>query len=303
MLLLSCRRANFATAMRLTRRAAPDQNLLIGMSLVFPRNDLEPAAAMLAEYGFQAVEVYFGQLAPSDPRPPIHEGHASAAAEMIRAAGLIVSSLNVVGDSGFDPHSSTESRHKSVETLTYHLRVGAAMGAPRVLIWEGVADTSPKEAANVLADVITEATAKSGLRQPPRVTVEPHPHTFGIRGDALEELAGALVQADGSICLDFCHFAVARGAGFVDGLADEVLDAFDHVHFSDTDGKSSELHFPPGAGVLDLDKIGRRLQGRTFTCAWDLFGWPAPRAALTSAMPAYAHFVEQYASTGLPDGG
>jgi hypothetical protein len=54
--------------------------------------------------------------------------------------------------------------------------------------------------------------------------------------------------------------------------------------------------------VLDLDKIGRRLQGRQFTCAWDLFGWPAPRAALTSAMPAYAHFVEQYASAGLPDG-
>jgi sugar phosphate isomerase/epimerase len=288
--------------MHLTRRAAPDRNLLVGMSLLFPRMDLEPAVALLAEYGFQGVEVYFGQLAPSEPRPPTHEGHATAAAEMIRRAGLTVSSLNVVGDRGFDPHTGTESRRKSIDTLAYHLRMGAAMGAPRVLIWEGIVNDADENAATVLGEVIVEAEARSGLAQAPRVTVEPHPYTFGLSSGRLVELANALVQADASICLDLCHFAVARGADFIDSLEEEVLDAVDHVHLSDSDARSSELHFPPGMGVLDLDRVGRRLQGRGFTCAWDLFGWPAPRAALENAMPAYARFVEQYAA-GLPESG
>ena len=77
----------------------------------------------------------------------------------------------------------------------------------------------------------------------------------------------------------------------MDGLDDAALAAVNHVHFSDTDCVTSELHFPPGRGVLDLDAIMGRLSGLEVAVAWDLFGWPAPRAAIRDSFAAYAGYV------------
>ena len=79
--------------------------------------------------------------------------------------------------------------------------------------------------------------------------------------------------------------------------AAEVVDAIDHVHYSDTDTTTSELHFPPGEGVLDLDAIGARIAGRPIAVSWDLFGWPGPRHAVGSLMDVYRAFVERHAAS------
>ena len=101
---------------------------------------------------------------------------------------------------------------------------------------------------------------------------------------------------DAGICLDLCHFGVALGAGFAEQLDDRVLSAINHVHFADTDCETSELHFPPGRGILDLDSIMSRLSGLDVAVAWDLFGWPAPREAIRESLPAYARFVGEGAA-------
>jgi sugar phosphate isomerase/epimerase len=69
------------------------------------------------------------------------------------------------------------------------------------------------------------------------------------------------------------------------------MDAVSHVHYCDSDGKTSEFHFPPGRGILDLQTILGRFRGRKVTTAWDLYGWPAPRFAMRKYLDRYQEFV------------
>jgi sugar phosphate isomerase/epimerase len=277
----------------------PDHGKLVGMSLICGRADLETAAEVVHDLGFEAMEVHASQLSPGLPGVPVFEGHAAAAGELIRRHGLQVSTLNVVGDATFDPFSGPEGRRATIEGLATHLRWAAAMGAPRVLIWEGrVAEASDvPDACRALAEVIDEARIRSGLQDPPRVSCELHPFTFALRHRALAQLGSALRSVEAGVCFDLCHFGVALGASLLDHIDDEVLTAIDHIHYSDTDGVTSELHFPPGDGILDLEAIGARVAGLPIAASWDLFGWPEPRHAVRSRMGAYRAFVEALATS------
>jgi sugar phosphate isomerase/epimerase len=165
------------------------------------------------------------------------------------------------------------------------------MGAPRVLCWDGRGDA--RDAPQLLADCVSSALERSGLDDPPAVSVELHPFTFALAQRVVPEVAEALRAAGAGICLDFCHFGVALGPTFGDELTADVLSAVNHVHFSDSDCTSSELHFPLGEGVLDLDALDARLDGLDVALAWDLFGWPAPRDAIRRTLPVYARYVRE----------
>ena len=280
----------------------PDHGKLIGMSLIAGRNDIETAAGTVKELGFEAMEVHGSQLGPGLPGVPVFEAHAAAAGEVVRRARLMVSTLNVAGDVSFEPFGGDDERELTIDGLARHMRWAAAMGAPRVLIWEGRVEKQAdvKAACRTLAQVIDAAATRSKLADPPPVSCELHPFTFALKHRALPELARALKPVGAGICLDFCHFGVALGRDFLAYLDDEVVDAIDHVHFSDTDTNTSELHFPPGEGVLDLDAIGARLAGKPIALSWDLFGWPGPRHAVGSRMALYRAFVERHAATVHP---
>jgi sugar phosphate isomerase/epimerase len=276
-----------------------DHGKLIGMSLIAGREDIETAAATVKELGFEAMEVHAHQLGPGLPGVPVFEAHAAAAGEAVRRAGLIVSTLNVVGDVTFDPFAGPEALSTTIDGLAQHMRWAAAMGAPRVLIWEGRVESRGEvdQACRTLAQAIEAAARKSGLANPPPVSCELHPFTFALKHRALSELATALRSVDAGICFDFCHFGVALGRDLLDHLDDGVVGAIDHIHYSDTDTKTSELHFPPGEGVLDLDAIGARIAGKPLALSWDLFGWPEPRYAARSGMSVYRSFVERHAAS------
>ena len=278
---------------------APDHGRLVGMSLLAGRDDLEAASATVKALGFEAMEVHASQIGPGLPGVPVFEAHARAAGAVLRDAGLIVSTLNVVGDASFDPFRGPDALDATVEGLAAHLRWGAAMGAPRVLIWEGRVDTRAEvdAACATLAEAIERAQDRSGLADPPPVSVELHPFTFGLKHRALSELASALSRVGAGLCLDFCHVGVAVGPDSCAVLDDTVVAAINHVHFSDTDTTTSELHFPPGDGVLDLDAIGARIAGRPLAISFDLFGWPGARRAAAAKMGAYRAFVERHAAS------
>jgi sugar phosphate isomerase/epimerase len=278
----------------------PDHGKLVGMSVVLLRDDLETAARTLRDLGFEAMEVHGSHISPGMPGVTVYDAHAAAAGELIRRTGLAVSTLNVVGDSSFQPFDGPEALRATADVMGRHLRWADAMGSPRILIWEGrVADGSAvPEALQKLGEVIERARDASGLADPPRVSIELHPFTFGLAHRCLPELAETLRSIGGAgICFDFCHFAVALGRDLLSAIDDGVLDAIDHVHYSDSDCVTSELHFPPGLGLLDLDAIGTRLAGRPIATSWDLFGWPAPRTAIGDAFERYRLFVERHAAS------
>jgi sugar phosphate isomerase/epimerase len=278
--------------------AQPDHGKLIGMSLIAGREDIETAAATVKELGFDGMEVHVRQLGPGLPGVPVFEAHAAAAGDVIRRAGLIVSTLNVVGDVTFDPFGGPDALATTIDGLASHMRWAAAMGAPRVLIWEGRVERDDVDAAcRTLAQLIETAARRSGLASPPPVSCELHPFTFALKHRSLPQLATALRSVGAGICFDFCHFGVALGRDLLDHLDDDVIEAIDAVHYSDTDTRTSELHFPPGDGVLDLDAIGARLAGRPVAVSWDLFGWPGPRHAVRSRMAVYRAFVERHAAS------
>jgi sugar phosphate isomerase/epimerase len=277
----------------------PDLGKLIGMSLMAGRDDIEIAAETVSALGFEGMEVHAHQLGPGLPGVPVFEAHAAAAGDVVRRAGLIVSTLNVVGDATFDPFAGPDALSTTIEGLAAHMRWAAAMGAPRVLIWEGRVEKRGQvdAACRTLAQAIEAAARRSGLQNPPPVSVELHPFTFALKHRALSELAAALKPVGAGICFDFCHCGVALGRGLLDHFDDDVVAAVDHVHYSDTDTRTSELHFPPGDGVLDLEAIGARLAGKPVALSWDLFGWPGPRHAVRTHMGVYRAFVERHAAS------
>jgi len=273
----------------------PDHGKLIGMSLYAGRDDIETAAALIASLGFEAMEVHGVQIGPNLPGVPVFAAHAAAVGDVVRRAGLLVSTLNVVGDATFDPFAGKAAYDRTVAGLAEHLRWAAAMGSPRVLIWEGRVEKREDVAVacKTLASAIEAATKASGLGDPPAVSIELHPFTFALKHRALGELADAMISVGAGLCFDFCHFAVALGRDLLPHLDDRVVRAINHIHYSDSDVKTSELHFPPGEGVLDLDAIAARLAGLPVAGSWDLFGWPGPRRAVRTHFGRYREFVRR----------
>jgi len=273
----------------------PDSGLLIGMTIGFPRHGAEDAADLLASLGLEAVEIHVLQLGPGLAGAPVFEGHASALGEALRERGLIVSTLNGAGGSGFEPHHDWDG---AADELARQLRLAAALGSPRVLCWDGrlAPGADASAAPRRLADCIAAGLERSGLAEPPEVSVELHPFTFALERRAVPELAEELQRIGAGICLDFCHFGVALGPGFASSLDARVLAAVNHVHFADTDCTTSELHFPPGRGILDLESIMSHISRLEVAVAWDLFGWPAPQAAIRESLTTYAQYVRERAA-------
>jgi sugar phosphate isomerase/epimerase len=271
---------------------APDSGLLIGMTIGFPRQSAEDAADVLATLGLEAVEIHLLQLGPGLPGAPVFEGHASALGEALRERGLVVSTLNGAGATGFEPHEDWDG---AADELARQLRLASALGSPRLLCWDGrlPPESTAATAARRLADCIAAARERSRLTDPPVISVELHPFTFALARGALSELAEELQRIGAGICLDFCHFGVSLGPGFATSLDANVLAAVNHVHFADTDCATSELHFPPGRGILDLESTMSAISALEVAVAWDLFGWPAPHAAIRESLTTYARFVRE----------
>lgn len=277
----------------------PDKGALIAMSVVLPRLDLEEAALTLQGLGFSWVEAHYAQM-ESPARTPMSEAAARVARDELGRQGVRIASFNAVGRPEFAPHEGPGAMSSSASCLAQDLRWASAMGAQRVLIWDGCpSDDDLKQAPAVLRRCIEEAHERAELDEVPKVSVELHPFTFALQHDRVEALARELVACGAGICLDLCHFGVALGPDFLGHLAEGVLPAVNHVHFADTDCATSELHFPPGRGRLDLGAIAEALFGLEVAVAWDLFGWPTPRRAIAETKDAYAAFVERLSASSV----
>ena len=275
-----------------------DSGKATGMTVLYAGLDLEQAVAELVSAGFEAAEVFVGHLGPRVVEAPVLEAHAAAAGELVREHGLDVSTLNsIVGE--FDPFSSDAALERTARSLARYLRLAAAMGSPRVLIWDGELD-QPSLLANAsvrLGRMIERGRDLCALDSPPDIAVELHPNTFALKHRRHEEVAHTLTAVGAGVCLDFCHAAVALGSRFPTDLSADFLRSVSHVHFADSDCVSEQLHFPPGEGTVDIEAAENALAGRGIGVAWDLFGWPAPRGATAAGMSRYRAAVAKIGGT------
>lgn len=271
-----------------------DAGKLVGMSGWLALEDIEEACTTFLGLGFNAIGVFHTQVASRLISAPLYEGQFRAVGNIIREAGLVVSTLNVIKDRDeFDPLGSAESLKAAVHVLARDLQRAAVMGAPGILIWDGrvddekAADTAPAR----MAECIARAREASGLSEAPEISIELHPFTFALKYRRVTQFAEALRQVGAGLCVDFCHFAVGLGRDFLDVIDDDVMASVNEIHYSDSDCETSEFHMPPGRGVLDMARIADRFRGRRIPASWDLFQWPAPRAAVRKYMPVYREFV------------
>ena len=278
-----------------------DVGKLIGMSAWFALEDLEEACASLSALGCEGMSIVYTQVASRLIPAPVFEAHYAAAGELVREAGLIVSTLNVIEDPpAFDPFTSDEAMMHTARRLSQHLRDAVAMGAPGILIWDGrVSDEEQAgRASRELAECVGRARELAGAASDAvQVSVELHPFTFALKYRKLEELAAALPDVGAGICVDFCHFGVALGGDFLDVLPAQVMDGVSEVHYSDTDCATSEFHFPAGRGKLDLAALESHFRGRHLPVGLDLFQWPAPRSGARTAWPQFSSFVRAQLAT------
>lgn len=281
---------------RVASDTAADVGALIGMTVPLSQLDLEEAIELLGASGFNAVEVFLGQVGPRIVDVPIGPTHLDAVARLLESHELRASSLNTIVNN-LVPSASGAARDRAVAQVRDGLTLGAALGAPRILIWDGEIDDAAqaRDAPEALAECIHRATelaqATVDERPLPRVSVELHPNTFTLKHGLLSESAQQLVSVGAGICLDLAHFGVALGPDFARLLSDDLLAAVNHVHFADSDCVTEQLHLPPGIGRIDLASVTGALAGSGLSAAWDLFGWPAPRTAVRRHFSSYASFV------------
>jgi sugar phosphate isomerase/epimerase len=265
------------------------------MSAWLALEDLEEACDTLKGLGFEGISAVYTQVGSRLISAPVYEGHYAAAGDQFRDVGLLVSTLNVIEDPpNFDPFTSEDSKAYTAQRLSVHLKNAVAMGAPGILIWDGRVEGQDQadKAAQELVECISRARDLAGpSTSGVQISVELHPFTFGLKHRKLEDMAALLPDVGAGFCMDFCHLGVGLGPDFIEALTPTVMDATTEVHYSDTDCKTSEFHYPAGRGVLDLAALEQHFRGRRLPVGLDLFQWPAPRRGAQMAWGQFTSFV------------
>ena len=159
------------------------------------------------------------------------------------------------------------------------------------MVWEGVrpqdSDMPTADLQAVLVKLFREAidyARPKGVR----FTAEPHPFTLGMDNAFMKQLCDQLDREHFGVLFDFCHYGVGQPETYVQAIY-ELGSRIEHLHYSDTDGVTSELHYPPGKGVLDLKAMNRALVDIGFagTSTLDMYGYPVPEQGYVWSLPLY----------------
>ncbi len=207
--------------------------------------------------------------------------------EHARAIGISMGGFNAVGEEYFQPFGSEAQKEATLAGLRADMEIALSLGTRDLLIWEGAAPKGTTESEWLsrllpgLIELLQQFLAEARPRGV-RVLVEPHPFTVGMSDQVLMKLCDAFDPADFGVTYDFCHYGVGRPKDYIAAIR-TLGPRIRHIHFSDTDGKISELHFPPGGGTMDLESMLEAFREIHYdgTMTLDLYGYPTPVEALT----------------------
>lgn len=252
-----------------------------GSTITLQDYPLEEALGIFRNAGFDSLEVWKGHLRRA--RTPELR---SKVATFARETGISMGGFNAVGEDYYQPFGDDRAREATLEGLKTDTEIALALGTSDVLIWEGVAPKGTTEQHwldRLLPQLIEllQAAIAYGKPKGVRYLVEPHPYTVGMSDRFLTALCDALDSERFGVTFDFCHYGVGRKNDYI-AAARNLGHRIKHIHFSDSDQQSSELHFPPGAGRMDIDALLEVFKEMSYagTITLDLYGYPLPVQAL-----------------------
>jgi sugar phosphate isomerase/epimerase len=265
-----------------------------GSSITFQDYPLEQTLDIMTELGFTRIEMWK------------HHLHRCMTADLRRdfaryaaSRGISMGGLNVVGEDYYRPFGSSDEFARTLQGLKNDVDYALSLGSSDVLVWEGVrpGGTSDDECMEKLLprliDLFQQAISYSAPKKI-RFLVEPHPFTVGMLDTFMISLCDALPPEFFGITFDFCHYGVGRKHDYIDAVR-HLGNRIRHIHLSDSDLLSSELHFAPGDGLMDIPALIRafceiRYNG---TIALDLYGNPIPVDSARRAAPIFTRIFEQ----------
>ena len=259
---------------------------LCGNSITFQDYTAEEACQRLAAAGCNAVEMWPPHLAGCRS-PSLLKQFREFAAEL----GFELWGYNAVGADYFQPFGSTANYNRTLAGLKADVDHALELGVADVMVWEG---RRPPDSdipdADLLATLVSLFTEAIDYARPKdvRFTAEPHPFTLGMDNDFMKQLCDQLDRAHFGVLYDFCHYGVGQPASYVDAIYD-LGARIEHLHYADTDGFTSELHYPPGKGALDLATMNQALKeiGFAGTSTLDMYGYPMPEQGYLWGLPLY----------------
>ena len=257
-----------------------------GSSITFQDYPLEQVISTMSELGFVRVEMWQQHLRRCRT-PQLRQQFVQYAAGM----GISMGGLNVVGEPYYQPFGDENAWQSTLKGLCDDVDYALSLGTRDVLVWEGVRPAGMVEAEchelllPKLIHLFREAIAYA---QPKgvRFLVEPHPFTVGMSDKFLIALCDALPHESFGVTFDFCHYGVGRPRDYI-AAVHALGRRIRHIHYSDSDLQSSELHFAAGEGRMDLKGLLQALKEIGFqgTLTLDLYGHPTPIRAAQSVAP------------------
>jgi sugar phosphate isomerase/epimerase len=259
---------------------------MFGNSIAFEDYPIEQVIAIMAEVGFTGVEPWKPHL----KRCRSKELCASLV-EVASASGVRMGGLNVVGEPYYKPFGTERELEATLLGLQADIDFALSLGIRDVLIWEGIRPENVSDAycrGHLLPPLIDlfRAALKYSAGKQARLLIEPHPFTVGMDNQFAIQICDALDSEYFGITYDFCHYAIGRPSDYIDSV--RVLGRrIRHMHFADSDGNISELHFTPGQGCVDIPGLLRAFReiGYDGSITLDLYGNPTPIAAARSGIP------------------
>ena len=250
---------------------------IIGNPLGFFHDPLETTLPIMAEVGYDQIEICHSQI--TDFRTPELRQQFR---EYIESLGMKLVGSNVPDSAYFQTLTSSDDVKVALAGIQRDLDIAADLGVEYLITFEGRVPTGATREiifGRLLDDTVElmQRTCSYAAKKGIEIQIEVHPFTLGVNLDFAVQLYDRVKMDNFGFVYDSCHFAVGLPDGYIDAIG-TLGHRIKHVHFADSDKKSSELHFPPGRGCLDMDGIVSALKEIQFSGYWmlDLYLYPLP---------------------------
>ena len=268
-----------------------------GSSITLEDYTVEEALQVFREAGFTSVEMWKYHLRRCKTRD-LRQKFLKYAGNL----GIAMGGFNAVGEEYFQPFGTDSEMEQTLAGLKSDMELALSLGTRDVLVWEGRAPFKTSESdwlEQHCPRLIELFSAAISLAKPhgARFLVEPHPFTVGMSDRVLIKLCDSLDMDHFGVTYDFCHYGVGRRNDYVKAIY-SLGPRIRNIHFSDSDMESSELHFPPEGGRMNLKAMLEALKDIRYngTMTLDLYGYPLPVHGLKMSV---AHMQAAYELLGL----
>jgi len=265
--------------------------MIIANPMVFRQLPLEDALAKVRDAGFRELELWPPQLEMATTH-----SLRRRLVEYLATLGMKAVRLNCADRDYFKIWPADFSYQSALDGLRYDLDMARDLNMSQLLTWEARPPESltRDEKYGPLLDSAAELFGKAldHARQAGiSLSLEIHPFTVGIDLDWTIALCDRMAAEDFGVTYDCCHFGVGLPSGYIDAIR-KLGSRIKHVHFSDSDGVSSEVHYAPTTGNLDLTGIVHALREVRFdgTVMLDLWLDPLPEQGTKLGLA----FLEKY---------